>query len=82
MNVAFEPVACVVQDLAAAGLSFLLPFLDTWKGFTVEDPGLSRAGERNVEIYLQRWPADKKVGYFLGDRLTHIRPPDLGYDTN
>lgn len=51
-----------VQDLVAAGLECLLPHLETWKGFTVAGPLPGIDGGRNVEVYLQRWPADKKVG--------------------
>ncbi|CAM9641636.1 unnamed protein product [Ectocarpus fasciculatus] len=53
--------AAIREDtLKAAGLRCLLPALDAWKGSTVKGP-LPRVDEgRIMEIYLQRWPADKK----------------------
>lgn len=45
----------------AAGLEFLVPSLDPWKGFTVAGPLPGTDGGKIVEIYLQRWPADKKA---------------------
>lgn len=61
------------QDLIAAGLSCLLPELETWKGFTVGSPlnTLSTDGRgRNVEVYLQRWPVDKKDENLTGCGLS------------
>lgn len=55
----------MAQDLVAAGLSCLVHSLHPWKGFTLPNPEGptegSREGGRILEIYLQRWPADKKV---------------------
>ena len=47
--------------MVAAGLSCLLPSLDLWKGSTVAGPLSGLHEGRIMEIYLQRWPADKKV---------------------
>lgn len=56
------PPHCVtLQDIIAAGLECLLPSLDPWKGFTVAGPLPGIDGGKTVEVYLQRWPADKKV---------------------
>lgn len=49
------------QNLEAAGLGCLMPFLEVWKGSTVAGPLPGVPGGRTMEVYLQRWPADKKV---------------------
>ena len=51
------------QTLVDAGLTCLLPELDAWREFLVGDIGSMGDEGRNVEVYLQRWPADKKVTY-------------------
>lgn len=54
-----SPLQC--QNLEAAGLGRLLPSLEVWKGSTVAGPLPVVDGGRTMEVYLQRWPADKKV---------------------
>lgn len=44
-----------------AGLEFLVPYLDPWRGSTVAGPLPAVGGGKIKEVYLQRWPADKKV---------------------
>eukprot|EP00903_Cladosiphon_okamuranus_P016857 g15545.t1 len=56
----FVRAAIREESLEAAGLSCLLPSLDVWKGSTVAGPLPGVDGGRTMEIYLQRWPADKK----------------------
>lgn len=60
-----------LQDLVAAGLACLLPSLDLWKGATVAGPVPGLHGGKIVEVYLQRWPADKKVGRFASSFIYH-----------
>lgn len=38
-----------------------MPYLEPWKGFTMIPPLAGAGGGNVLEVYLQRWPADKKV---------------------
>lgn len=62
------------QDLVDAGLSCLLPMLETWKGYTVGGPlsalNSPDGGNKILEVYLQRWPADKKDESLAGCGLS------------
>lgn len=57
----YSPLLPLRQNLEAAGLGCLVSHLDVWKGSTVAGPLPWVDGGRTMEIYLQRWPADKKV---------------------
>lgn len=73
------------QNLEAAGLGCLMSDLDVWKGSTVAGPLPGVAGGRTMEVYLQRWPADKKVWMcfvcaslafgLVGKNLFRLTPP-------
>lgn len=52
---------CCDQDLLSAGLECIVPYLEPWKGFTMTPPLAGAGGGNVLEVYLQRWPADKKV---------------------
>ena len=54
-----------LQDMVAAGLACLLPALEPWKGATVAGPVPGLHVGKIMEVYLQRWPADKKVRRLL-----------------
>ena len=45
----------------SAGLECMVPYLEPWKGFTVAGPLAGVDGGKILEVYLQRWPTDKKV---------------------
>lgn len=53
--------SCYEQDLLSAGLECIVPYLEPWKGFTMTAPLAGVGGGNVLEVYLQRWPADKKV---------------------
>lgn len=65
------PLLSLGQNLEAAGLACLVPSLDVWKGSTVAGPLPGVDGGRTMEIYLQRWPADKKVSATLSRSVCH-----------
>eukprot|EP00752_Nemacystus_decipiens_P004070 g3725.t1 len=56
----FVRAAIREENLEAAGLGCLVPSLEVWKGSTVAGSLPAIDGGRTMEVYLQRWPADKK----------------------